>query len=539
MRRAAIYARYSTDRQDERSIDDQIALCRGTAARDGLSVSATYSDAAASSASLHGRPGAQALVAAARRGEFDVVLVECVDRLSRSQADLPWIFERLTFAGIALIAVDEGPIDELKIGVRSITGPIALKDIRNKVRRGMAGRVAEGKNGGGRAYGYRAVPGRPGELVIEESEAAIVRRIFAEYVAQKRPRIICAGLNRDGVPPPRGKMWRASTINGNATRGHGILLNEIYTGLIVWNRVRMVKNPDTGKRVSRSNAGSEVQRIAAPHLRIVDDDTWRKAQAIKQSRAHGHFSTARKPKRILSGLIKCGCCGSSMAIADRDKTGKHRMRCTQAVEAGTCRNGRRPCVEDIEARVLAGLAAKLKAPEYLARYVEEYNRERRRLAGAAAGERARLERRAGEVKRELERAIDMVVKGLVDPESMRGRLAELQAEQRRITAALEAAADADKIVALHPSAIDNYRRDVADLAAAFARGTALNETEAAERLRTLVERVIVTPQDRGYAIEIEGRLALLTSNPEIFPNGLKAVAGDRSGLSPGVFRFAA
>jgi site-specific DNA recombinase len=286
--------------------------------------------------------------------------------------------------------------------------------------------------------------------------------------------------------------------------------------------------------VSPVNQAAEMVRIAAPHLRIIDDDTWHKAQAIKQSRRSAPFQMARKPKRMFSGLIKCGQCGSSLAVAGRDKTGKHRMCCTRAVEAGTCRNGRRPYVEDIEARVLKGLAEKLKHPEhpaYLARFVEEYNRERRQLAGTVAADRARLDRRSGEVKRELERAIDAVVKGLVDPESMRERLAQLQAEQKRLTVDLEAVASADKIVTLHPTALERYRADVADLAATFAKGTATNDLEAIERLRGLIERIVVTPQDYGhYAIEVEGRLAKLTGNPGIFPNGLQAVAG--GGLEP-------
>jgi site-specific DNA recombinase len=55
---------------------------------------------------------------------------------------------------------------------------------------------------------------------------------------------------------PRGRAWNASTINGWGTRGAGILNNPIYVGRIVWNKNRMVKNPDTGRRVSRANPES-------------------------------------------------------------------------------------------------------------------------------------------------------------------------------------------------------------------------------------------------------------------------------------------
>jgi hypothetical protein len=67
----------------------------------------------------------------------------------------------------------------------------------------------------------------------------IVRGIFAEYLSGKSPRKIAADLNSEDVPPPRGKSWNASTINGDRQRGYGIHHNEIYGGRLVWNRVRM------------------------------------------------------------------------------------------------------------------------------------------------------------------------------------------------------------------------------------------------------------------------------------------------------------
>ncbi len=118
-------------------------------------------------------------------------------------------------------------------------------------RHGLEAVVRSGRNAGGRAYGYRPVPGKPGQLTIDDAEAAIVRRIFREFIEGATPRAIAVGLNADRVAAPRGTRWTATTINGNLARGHGLLMNELYTGVIVWNRVRMVKDPTTGKRISR------------------------------------------------------------------------------------------------------------------------------------------------------------------------------------------------------------------------------------------------------------------------------------------------
>jgi len=89
-------------------------------------------------------------------------------------------------------------------------------------------------------------------------------------------------------------------------------MNELYTGVIVWNRVRMVKDPTTGKRISRPNKAADYRRAQALHLRIIDQETWDAAQAIKRGRSNVGATTARKPLRPLSGLLRCGYCGAGM-----------------------------------------------------------------------------------------------------------------------------------------------------------------------------------------------------------------------------------
>src|SRR5450631_610868 len=162
-----------------------------------------------------------------------------------------------------LQAVHDGTADAILIGIRGLVGQMQREDGAKKVRRGMAGVVRDGRHAGGRAYGYRAVLGHPGQLEIVEEEASIVRRVFAAYATGRPPRDIAHDLNREGVRPPRGRQWNASTINGNAQRGAGLIFNDLYVGRIVWNKVRMVKNPDTGKRISRPNARDQWQTIEA------------------------------------------------------------------------------------------------------------------------------------------------------------------------------------------------------------------------------------------------------------------------------------
>jgi len=80
----------------------------------------------------------------------------------------------------------------------------------------------------GPAIGAAALLGKPGELPVEEHEADVIRRIFQEDLEGASPRQIAHDLNAEGILPPRGTTWNASTLNGSADRGYGILRNAIY-----------------------------------------------------------------------------------------------------------------------------------------------------------------------------------------------------------------------------------------------------------------------------------------------------------------------
>ena len=141
-------------------------------------VVATFSDAALSGASIHGRTGLKNLIAGAVERRFDVVIVESFDRVARSQSELPQIWEMLRFCGCELVAVDDGRASEISIGVRGLVGALYLSDLASKTRRGLAGKLAQGQRAGGLPYGYRPIVGRPGEHEIDRDQAAVVLRIF-------------------------------------------------------------------------------------------------------------------------------------------------------------------------------------------------------------------------------------------------------------------------------------------------------------------------------------------------------------------------
>ncbi|MFC5423007.1 recombinase family protein [Bosea eneae] len=533
MTRAALYARFSTDLQNERSVDDQLALCRAHAQRQGWRIVGEFADRAASGATIHGRPDYQRLTGLALAGEVDLILAEDLDRLSRNLADIARAHETLSFAGVKLVTLADGEVSEMHVGIKGTMSALFLKGLAQKTRRGLAGRVREGMSAGGRAYGYRPVPGKPGELVIVPAEAEIIRRIFAEYGAGASPREIAGRLNDESVPPPRGRFWAAITINGNRKRGHGILLNPLYAGRLVWNRVRMVKDPATGRRISRVNEASEHQQKDVPHLAIVAPEIFDQVAARRAGRAFDSPRERARPKHLLSGLLRCGACGGGISVKDRDH-GRVRIRCTTAAESGSCGNRRSYYLDQVEQAVVGGLRERMADREAIALYIRVYNEERQRLAAETVANRAQIERDLAAAEREHERVYRAYVKGLIEEEALERELPPLKAERDRLRAELAAAEEPPKVVALHPATVARYLAAIERLEATIADGEAQGG-EAKAALRELIRTVTIHPAPAGEqpAIDVLGELTSLIGGDHSLSakaSGGRMVAGE--GLEP-------
>lgn len=157
MNKVAIYARYSTDMQSASSIEDQIRLCEERAKAEGHHIANCYTDHGISGASMLLRPGVQQLIQDGMAGKYNLLYAEALDRLSRDQEDIAAIYKRLTFMGIGIITLSEGQVNEMHIGLKGTMNALFLKDLADKTRRGLRGRVEKGKSGGGLTYGYDVV----------------------------------------------------------------------------------------------------------------------------------------------------------------------------------------------------------------------------------------------------------------------------------------------------------------------------------------------------------------------------------------------
>jgi site-specific DNA recombinase len=239
--KAALYARFSTEKQSESSIADQFRVCERLAERHDLRVVARFSDAAISGGTT-GRPGYQSLLAAARKHEFDVIVAEDTSRLWRNMAEQAPRLAELTDLGIHVITHDLDTRVESAGMLGAVLGASSeayRREIGRRTRRGLEGRARAGKSAGGHSYGYiPAATSGTGQIEIDETEAAVVRRIFALYADGEMPRAIADLLNRERVPSPgaswkrterRQRGWVASALNGDG-KGTGILHNRMYRG---------------------------------------------------------------------------------------------------------------------------------------------------------------------------------------------------------------------------------------------------------------------------------------------------------------------
>ncbi|WP_371136808.1 recombinase family protein [Falsiroseomonas sp.] len=467
------------------------------------------------------RPGYQSLLQAMRSGRIDLVLSESLDRLSRDQEHVAGFHKAAQFAGVRILTLSEGEISELHVGLKGTMGALYLKDLADKTRRGLEGRVREGRSGGGLSYGYRVIRGpidRNGEAErglrqIDLTQAAVVRRIFEEFAKGRSPIALVRQFNAEELPGPRGGLWSAGALRGQAGRETGILRNRLYIGELVWNRRRWLKDPTTSRRVARANDQTALVTEQVPELRIIDQPLWDQVQARlqKSSRpecgpdprvAPDHLWHHRRPRHLLTGKLFCGACGGSYTPTGRDYLG-----CQTVRQGGKCKNKTTVRRSQTEMRVLQALEQGLMQPDLVAVFVAEFTTEWNRLRTEASAGLSGIRAELATVERQLQGLIDMMIDGFRAP-GLQARLDQFEARKSALVAALTAGEESSSLPRLHGSLAEAYRLRVHSLREAF---SAYGDTEILEALKALVDRVLVYPSTTGAPapLELIGHLSAL------------------------------
>lgn len=504
MPRCAIYARFSTDRQSANSAEDQVADCTARAEREGWEIAGVYTDAAISGASNR-RPGMTAMLADAKAGAFDIVVAEALDRIARNQADVATIYQALEFARVEIVTLSEGAINELHIGLKGTMGALFLKDLADKIRRGQRGTVERGRVPGGLTYGYDVVNrlGADGKLVrglreINQEQASVIRRVYAEYIGGSSPKMIAKRLNADGIPSARGGEWRASAIIGSRARKIGLLHNPVYVGRYAYGRVHMKLDPDTRRRVSRANPADELLMVDMPHMRIISDELWQAVQDEVDARAMGPIHRQNRARYLLSGLMRCGGCSGAMIVV-----GDGRIGCARHREAGTCNVGQTIKRVEVEQRVLTGISDHLLGPDAVSLLVKTYHDEIEQQRADRRVDVDQIDRQIAAAERAIKRLVSAIAEGAADFRDVREALVARKAERDLLMRQREEC-QAVPVIALNPRVAEAYRKRVRQLASTYSRD---DSREVLERLRDLIDGVRLTPLNAGgWDIEVHSSL---------------------------------
>lgn len=522
--RAAIYARFSTEKQDFSSIADQYRVCEQHAARHSWEIEARYADEGISGAAIGNRPGFNAMMASALRGEIDVLLVMELSRLSRSAGDLNKTIDRLTFRGVRVIGVSNGYDSErkghkLQAGVEGVMGEAFRDMIRDKTYTALHGRAERGVHAGGKSYGYRSVETKDGRrLEVDLGQARWVAWIFERYAEGWSPRDIAFDLNRQGVPSPRGGTWAMSAVYGDKHRtGVGILGNPLYIGRVIWNRSQWIKDPDTGKRKRRERPESEWIIHEDEALRIVSQKLWDTVQRrMATSTLHGGTSGKARPKTLFGGLLRCGSCGGAVVAVSA-----HRYGCAARKDRGeTVCEGVLVSRKGTDQQLIDILRKDLFSPLRLAQLqsdVRDLMKLRRATTNAAQNEtRGRL----AQVETEIANIVAAVKAGAWS-QTLQVELARLEADRDRLQAAAKTTARLQRTDTTDreiPELISRYRSLIENLQNALTR----QPERARSALRDTLGEVILSKDGDGAVwaeYENPAERLLLVASGGVSPSG--------------------
>lgn len=183
MIRTAIYGRYSDVQQRDSSIEQQFRLLHKCAEQNGWTIVAEFEDRAFTGSNAF-RPGFQALREAALRGEFDLVLSESVDRLSRDLEDLAGFYKRLKYRGGSMYTLLEGVVTEMTIAFKGGMSSITLSDLGARVHRGHNQNILAAKARAAGPTGTTSTDNAMREAIASDTTASSTksrRRSCVEY----------------------------------------------------------------------------------------------------------------------------------------------------------------------------------------------------------------------------------------------------------------------------------------------------------------------------------------------------------------------
>ena len=446
MIRAALYLRYSSDRQDDASIETQRAECSRKAEALGAVVAVEFIDEA-KSGRVDDRESFQRMISAARHKPkpFDLVIVRKFSRFARDVLSSRTYKTLLAKHGIRVVSVHEDVADDptgrLLEGVIEVMDQFYSENLAQEVRSGMVTNAKKGFRCGGMApYGYRNIrvqdhsTGKKRTRLQEDPEESVVVRFLFQRTSEGATMgQIVKDFERRGWAPRRAKRWNKSALSQ-------ILVHEVYRGVLLW---RKTKDPATWVRVPD----------AAP--RLVDDETWNKVQKIMGARKRSPSNKAEGSAHPFVGMITCGHCGGPVGTNQKNQ-GKWRLGCiNNGRRRGGCSNNRTFFEHRLVEEIRKNLVEHLFSPEAILDVLQ-------RMSLESEDAKTEAEREIGKLSKELEKLertrmamLDELAAGDIARDLIVEKLRELEQRKRILLNSIEESRQAiDRNQIRKPTGVD-------------------------------------------------------------------------------------
>ena len=410
MKKAVIYARYSSHSQRDESIDAQLRECHEYAVRNDYIILEEYCDRALTG-KTDNRASFQKMIKDAKNNKFNYVLVYKLDRFARNRYDSAMYKNILKKHNIKVVSIKENIADSPEgIILESVLEGMAeyySANLSQNIKRGMTENALQCKyNGSGCPLGFRITPDKHFE--IDEMGAKIVKEIFAMYSLGHNTAEIIRHCNMKGYKTSKGQEFNKNSIGR-------ILTNEKYIG--------------TYKH------GDIVIENGIPS--IIDKELFEKVQTMFKknytSRARGKADF----DYILSGKLFCGHCGGTMVgISGTSKSGKkhYYYKCSTRKDEHTCNkeNERKEWLEEVIVKTTVEQVLTDENIETIAtnviKLIEADNADTTQLTY--------YEDELKDTRKQIKNIVDMIANGVAN-KSIADRLTELENYEKDVVANLE------------------------------------------------------------------------------------------------------
>lgn len=423
MARAAFYGRFSSNNQREESIDAQYRAAKQFVEARGDEIVAEYADKAKSGTTAK-RPEFLRMIKDAESEKFDYVVVHKLDRFSRDKYDSAIFKRKLKQCGVRLISVteqlDDSPESLILESVIEGMAEYYSKNLARETMKGLKENAYKAEHTGGKPpLGYDVNSEK--KYIINEKEAECVKLIYQMTIDGYSRSAIINELNERGYKTKINTMFKVNSI-------HSILINEKYTGVYIYNRT--AKKDAFGRRNGHAyKDASEVIRIEGGMPAIISKEDFQKVQEMLKMRRAKPGSNKAKENYLLTGLIKCGCCGKSYQGNRRTAKGKplyvsYRCSHRQKTSSKVCDN-KEIRKEYVEEYVLSELERKIFNDKAVRHLTQGINKNLRNQEKADDTKKITLLKEKNEAESQITNIINAISQGFVQ-EEFKEKLEELK-----------------------------------------------------------------------------------------------------------------